>query len=233
MSSCCRAENVNGGATDRASGPSSASSVEGGAAQRAAVTAAFGARVVLADTYADLLCTAGVERGLLGPREGERIWDRHLLNSALVAPLVEPGARVCDLGSGAGLPGIVIALARPDVEVTLVESMARRAAFLMETISLLGLAAQVRVHHGRAEVLRSQYDALTARAVGPLDRLAQWAAPLTVKGGRLLAMRGSAADAELTTSRRALSRAGWSDARVLWQQATGVTGTAVVCAVRR
>src|SRR5690606_30388531 len=135
----------------------------------------FGDRFSLAVTYAELLATDGVVRGLIGPREGPRIWDRHLLNCAVVAELLPTGASVVDVGSGAGLPGLVLALARPDLSITLVEPMARRTAFLTEAVGLLGVGDRVTVLRGRAEEPSTRQwlspaDAVTARAVASLDR---------------------------------------------------------------
>ncbi|HEU4348106.1 MAG TPA: 16S rRNA (guanine(527)-N(7))-methyltransferase RsmG [Actinoplanes sp.] len=184
-----------------------------------AAASVFGAELDRAVAYAEILATEGTVRGLIGPREVPRLWDRHLLNSAVVAELVPPGARVVDAGSGAGLPGIPLALARPDLAVTLLEPLARRHDFLVECLTRLGLDS-VRVVRGRAEegpVRRSLAgaDVVTARAVAPLDRLAGWCLPLLRPGGRLLAVKGDTADAELTAARPALSRAGAADAEVV------------------
>ena len=169
----------------------------------------FGDRYDLAAAYADILRTDGVVRGLVGPREADRMWDRHLLNCAVIAPAFEPGARVADLGSGAGLPGVVLAIARPDLTITLVEPLLRRATFLQEVLDRLGLASAT-VLRARAEDLRGTLsaDAVTARAVAPLDRLAGWGLPLVVPGGSLLAIKGAQADAELLAAEPALRRLG-------------------------
>ena len=161
----------------------------------------FGPAVDAAAEYARLLATEGTVRGLIGPREVPRLWERHLLNSAAIASLVPVGARVVDVGSGAGLPGIPLALARPDLTVTLLEPLARRVAFLIECVRRLGLE-RVTVVRGRAEEgpIRRQLggaDVVTARAVAPLDKLAGWCLPLLRPGGLLLAMKGSTAAAEL------------------------------------
>jgi 16S rRNA (guanine527-N7)-methyltransferase len=166
--------------------------------------AVFGSAVGAAAEYARLLATEGTVRGLIGPREVPRLWDRHLLNSAAIAPLVPAGARVVDVGSGAGLPGIPLALARPDVTVTLLEPLARRVAFLTECVDRLGLE-RVMVVRGRAEEgpVRRELggaDVVTARAVAPLDKLAGWCLPLLRPGGRLLAMKGSTAAEELAAA---------------------------------
>jgi 16S rRNA (guanine527-N7)-methyltransferase len=163
--------------------------------------AVFGPAVDRAAAYARLLATDGTIRGLIGPREVPRLWDRHLLNSAAIAALVPDRARVVDVGSGAGLPGIPLALARPDLRVTLLEPLARRAAFLTECVEQLGLDT-VTVVRGRAEEghIRRELggaDVVTARAVAPLDKLAGWCLPLLRSGGLLLALKGSSAAEEL------------------------------------
>ncbi|MGA7688960.1 MAG: 16S rRNA (guanine(527)-N(7))-methyltransferase RsmG [Jiangellales bacterium] len=158
--------------------------------------------------YADLLADAGVERGLIGPREVERLWERHLLNSAAVAAAVPDGVGVLDVGSGAGLPGIPLAIVRPDLRVTLVEPLLRRATFLSEVCEALGLD-RVDVQRARAEDLpRGAADAVVARAVAPLPRLLGWTLPLLRPGGRLVAMKGQGAQAELDAAAAALTRLG-------------------------
>ncbi len=181
----------------------------------AAAVRCFGDRLPLAVRYAELLVTDGVIRGLIGPRESDRNWDRHILNCAVVAPLIPDGARLVDVGSGAGLPGVPLALARPDLSVVLVEPLARRATFLEEVVEALGLA-QVTVVRSRAEECRSPRsanyvapaDIVTARAVAPLDRLAGWCLPLVAPGGRLLALKGDTAADEIKTHQAAIRRAG-------------------------
>lgn len=138
-------------------------------------------------------------RGLIGPRESSRIWSRHLLNCAALGELVPYGSYLVDIGSGAGLPGIVLAVARPDLSVVLIESLARRVAFLTEVVDQLDLT-QVSVVHARAEdcfAAVSPAAVVTARAVASLDRLLAWGLPLTAVGGRLLAIKGAAAEAEV------------------------------------
>jgi 16S rRNA (guanine527-N7)-methyltransferase len=171
----------------------------------------FGSRLDLAREYADLLTGPGVERGLLGPREVERIWDRHILNCAVVAELIEPGARVVDVGSGAGLPGIPLAIARPDLVVTLVEPMLRRTDFLTEVVATLGLTATV--VRGRAEdaavrAAVSDADVVVSRAVADLEKLARWSLPLLRAGGRMLALKGERAEAEVAERGPAMVRLG-------------------------
>ena len=167
----------------------------------------------MAIRYADLLVTAGVERGLIGPKEPGRIWSRHILNCAALAELLPADTRLVDVGSGAGLPGIPLALALPGLRVDLVEPLARRAQFLTEAVDALGLAARVSVVRGRAEehgVISEVGDAqwVTARAVAPLDRLVGWCLPLLSIGGKLVAMKGERAEAELVEHGAALRRLG-------------------------
>lgn len=165
-----------------------------------AAATVFGERLPLARRYAELLATSGVERGLIGPREVDRLWERHLLNCAVVGSVIPAGARVVDIGSGAGLPGLPLALAWPSLEITLLEPMARRVAWLSEVLAELGLP--VTVVRGRAEepaVLDALggADVVTARAVAPLARLAGWALPLLRPGGLLVALKGQAAADEV------------------------------------
>jgi 16S rRNA (guanine527-N7)-methyltransferase len=172
----------------------------------------FGDRASTARAYAAILASAGVERGLLGPREAERLWDRHIFNCAAVGELVPSGARVVDVGSGGGLPGVVLALLRPDVRVDLVEPLERRWSFLSEVVAELGLA-HAAVHRGRAEdpVVVKEVggaDVVTARAVASLDKLGRWCLPLVRPGGRLLAIKGARAEEELRDCEPALRRAG-------------------------
>jgi 16S rRNA (guanine527-N7)-methyltransferase len=168
----------------------------------------FGDRVGLARDFASHLADTGVSRGLLGPREVPRLWSRHVLNCAAVAPLVPTGAQVVDVGSGAGLPGIVLAVARPDLRVTLVEPLLRRVGWLEDVVDDLGLES-VTVVRARAEELRGQaFDVATARAVAALDRLAGWCLPLVRDGGVLLALKGRSAAEELALAEPALRRLG-------------------------
>ncbi|MGF1429169.1 16S rRNA (guanine(527)-N(7))-methyltransferase RsmG [Kitasatospora sp. LaBMicrA B282] len=169
----------------------------------------FGEQFAAAQRYAELLATAGVQRGLIGPREVPRLWDRHVLNCAVLAELLPAGATLCDVGSGAGLPGIPVALARPDVSVTLLEPLLRRTTFLEEVVRELGLA-NVTVLRGRAEEMvgKVSVDIVTARAVAPLDRLAGWGMPLLRPYGQMLALKGDTAEQELADSRAALTRLG-------------------------
>lgn len=176
-----------------------------------AARALFGEHLPLAEQYAARLVTDGVVRGLIGPREAPRIWERHLLNCAAVAELVPTGARLIDVGSGAGLPGVPLAVARPDLTVTLVESMARRTDFLTEVVRGLDLTDRVSVVRARAEECVGRLapaDVVTARALAPLDRLAAWCLPLTTVGGRVLAVKGESAAEEIAVHEAAVRRAG-------------------------
>lgn len=175
-----------------------------------AVVALFGDRAELAERFATHLATSGVERGLIGPREVPRLWERHVLNCAAVAELLLPEERCVDVGSGAGLPGIALAIARPDVTVTLVEPLQRRVVWLEEVVADLGLET-VEVVRARAEELHAagpRFDVATARAVAALDKLAGWCLPLVVPGGRLLALKGRSAAEELEAAAGALTRLG-------------------------
>lgn len=167
--------------------------------------------------YQELLATAGVERGLIGPREVDRLWERHILNCAVVAPLVPRGTSVIDIGSGAGLPGLVWAIIRDDLHVTLLEPLLRRSVFLSEAVVELGLSDRVEVVRGRAEDSSAQVQApiTTARAVAPLSRLVRWALPLTQPGGALLALKGASAEAEIGEAAGELKRWGGQEVEVV------------------
>jgi len=147
------------------------------------------------ERFAQFLATAGIERGLIGPREGEKIWDRHIFNSLPVISLIPEGSTVIDIGSGAGLPGIPIALARPDVTVTLIEPLQRRVDFLAEAVEGLGIT----VLRGRAQDFKMKADFVTARAVAPLEKLKDIGWHLVKKGGSLLAIKGESAAVEAET----------------------------------
>lgn len=161
----------------------------------------FGTGLVSAERFARMLCEHGVERGLIGPRELDRLWERHMLNSAVLAERIPSDARVIDVGSGGGFPGIPLALARADIHLTLLEPMARRVTWLQEVVDTLELP-HVSVVRGRAEessirAAVGTVDVVTARAVAPLGKLASWCMPLVRKGGVLLALKGSSAQAEI------------------------------------
>lgn len=176
-----------------------------------AARAVFGDRYAAAERYVAMLAGPGVARGLIGPHEADRLWGRHMLNSAVLGELLVSGEHVLDVGSGAGLPGIPLALARPDVTVVLLESMARRVTWLHEVVAELELP--VRVHRGRVEDagVRAElgtWDVVTARAVAPLGRLARWCLPLVGPGGRLLAVKGDRASEEAARDAVAVRAAG-------------------------
>ena len=174
-----------------------------------AVAALFGDRVGRLHRYADLLATTGIERGLVGPREQDRIWDRHVLNSAAMTPLLPRTGSVLDVGSGAGLPGVPLALARPDLSVVLLEPLLRRATFLQEVVVELRLT-NVRVRRARAEEVigDERADAVVSRAVAPLPRLLGWCLPLTAPGGTVLALKGDRGGDELAAAEASLPALG-------------------------
>lgn len=206
-----------------------------GAAPESAA-AMFGDRLGIAKRYAELLATAGVERGLLGPREVDRIWDRHILNSAVLSELLGPGERIIDIGSGAGLPGIPLAIARPDLDVVLLEPLLRRSEFLTEVVDELGLA--VEVARGRAEEpgVRNRFgerDAAVSRAVASLDKLTRWSLPLLRPDGRMLAIKGERASEEVEQYRRVMAASGAADVRVVTCGATYLRLPATVVSARR
>jgi 16S rRNA (guanine527-N7)-methyltransferase len=155
--------------------------------------------------YADLLATDGVVRGLIGPREVPRLWDRHLLNCAVVEQLLPTDNSVADVGSGAGLPGVVLAIVRPDLRMTLIEPLLRRTSFLSEVVWTLGLA-NVEVVRARAEDVDGSFDVVVSRAVAPLSKLAAWCLPLCRPTGLMVAMKGASAEDELTTAKGVLDR---------------------------
>ena len=169
----------------------------------------FGSALETAERYAALLTGPGSERGLMGPREVPRLWERHILNCAVLTDLVPEGATVCDIGSGAGLPGLVVAIRRPDVRVTLVEPLLRRTTFLEEAVAELGLA-NVEVVRARADQLHGEraFDVVTSRAVAALDVLLAWSLPLVVDGGAMLAMKGASAADELEAASEAVRALG-------------------------
>jgi len=177
--------------------------------------AVFGPALGSAEAFARMLATRGVEWGLIGPHEVPRLWDRHLLNCAVVAELIGGRYRtLVDIGSGAGLPGIVLAMVRPELNVILLEPMERRCRFLSECVAELGLA-NASVLRGRAEETALRADAATARAVAPLDRLAELAVGVVRPGGMVLAIKGRTAADELKKARPVLRRLGVRSAEVV------------------
>jgi 16S rRNA (guanine527-N7)-methyltransferase len=196
----------------------------------------FGAGLGRAVRYAQILAGAGVERGLIGPREAARLWDRHLLNSVALSELLDPGDQIADIGSGAGLPGIPLAVARPDLRVTLIEPLLRRSDFLREVIDDLDMG--ITVVRGRAEeqTVRQQVgemDAVVSRAVASLDKLTKWSMPLLRPGGRMLAMKGERGEDELREHRRGMESAGAVDARVVTCGGDYLNPPAIVVTARR
>lgn len=176
----------------------------------------FGDRLDLAVRFAELLATDGVVRGLIGPREAPRLWERHLLNCAVLEEVIAPGASVCDIGSGAGLPGLVLAIARPDLRLTLVEPLLRRTTFLAEVVEELGLD-RVTVERGRAESVagRDVFDVVTSRAVAALPTLMDWSLPLVAPDGEMIALKGSSAADEAAEAAALVAERGCSPARVV------------------
>ncbi len=183
--------------------------------ERIAAEKIFGENVPLAERFVEHLSTSGIERGLLGPREVPRLWGRHVLNCAVVAQLMPDDARVADVGSGAGLPGLTFAIARPDLQVTLIEPLERRVQWLQEVIADLGLE-NVEVLRGRAEQFVGQVsaDVVTARAVSALDKLAPLTMPLTKDGGEVIAIKGQSAQAELDKASELVRKLGGVSAEV-------------------
>ncbi|AKK04359.1 16S rRNA (guanine(527)-N(7))-methyltransferase RsmG [Corynebacterium epidermidicanis] len=172
----------------------------------------FGDRLPLAQHYHDSLATDGSVRGFIGPREVPRLWERHILNCAVLSEAIPADARVADIGSGAGLPGIPLAIARPDLSITLIEPLLKRSVYLGEVKEQLGLS-NVTVIRGRAEekAVRDEVapvDVVTSRAVAPLGRLAGWSLPLVKKGGKMIALKGSSVAEELERDQREIKKAG-------------------------
>jgi 16S rRNA (guanine527-N7)-methyltransferase len=200
----------------------------------AAAAAVFGDRLAAAERYVALLAGPGQDQGVIGPRELPRLWDRHVLNSAAVGEVLPLDATVVDVGSGAGLPGIPLALARPDLHITLLEPMARRVAWLEEVIAELGLP--VAVVRGRAEEREArrqcgESDVVTARAVAPMGRLTTWTLPLVRPGGTLAAMKGASAAGEVERDLKEIRAAGGEDPRVV-RCGVGDAATTVVLVSR-
>ncbi|WP_340686104.1 16S rRNA (guanine(527)-N(7))-methyltransferase RsmG [Amycolatopsis coloradensis] len=187
------------------------------ASVRSAASEVFGDRVEQAVGYVELLERHGVERGLIGPREVDRLWERHVLNSAVIGERIPDGARVVDVGSGAGLPGVPLAISRPDLDIVLLEPMARRVDWLAEVAEKLELP--ITVVRGRAEErqVREELggaDVVTARAVAPLARLANWCLPLVRPQGALVALKGASAGEEIERDRAAVRKAGGGEPEV-------------------
>ena len=167
----------------------------------------YGDQFPAINRYVDILASTAVEWGLLGPRESDRMWDRHILNCAALSSLIATDSRVADVGSGAGLPGIPLALLRPDLRVTLIEPLLRRSTFLGQTVQDLGVGNRVQVIRSRAEDHHQTYEFVVARALAPLDRLIGWCNPLRTRGGVILALKGESAPDEVTAARPQLEAA--------------------------
>ncbi len=185
----------------------------------AAAAAIFGDRLELAEAYHRSLATDGSIRGFIGPREIPRLWERHILNCAVIGEAMDYGVAIADIGSGAGLPGIPLAIARPDLRITLIEPLLKRSVYLGEIVGELGLA-NVTVIRGRAEEKQvrqalGRIDVVTSRAVAPLGRLAGWSLPLVRVGGSMIAMKGSSVGEELERDAAEITAAGGGRAEIL------------------
>lgn len=176
----------------------------------------FGDRLPLAQRYVEHLATSGIERGLIGPREVPRLWERHVLNCAVVQELIEEGAKVADVGSGAGLPGLCLAIARPDLSLTLIEPLERRVIWLTEIVEDLGLE-NVDIMRSRAEqaVGYVEADYVTARAVSALVGLLDITLPILRGTGQLLALKGRTAAEEITKAKKKLNKYGARETEIL------------------
>lgn len=187
----------------------------------------YGAQFPRLNRYVDILRSRGVAWGLLGPNEADRLWDRHILNSAALSGLIAADSAVADVGSGAGLPGIPLALLRPDLRMMLIEPLLRRFSFLAQTVEELQITDRVEVVRSRAEDHHQTYDVVVARALAPLDRLIGWCNPLRASNGLILALKGSSAADELSSARRPIEAA-QLDAEVLTVRAHPDVGPATV-----
>jgi 16S rRNA (guanine527-N7)-methyltransferase len=185
----------------------------------------------LINRYVDILRSTAVAWGLLGPREADRLWDRHILNSAALSGLIAADRAVADVGSGAGLPGIPLAILRPDLRMTLIEPLLRRFTFLTQTVEALGITDHVTVVRSRAEDHQQSYDVVVARALAPLDRLIGWCNPLRAPDGVILALKGTSANDEIGVASRELAAA-QLDAEVLTVRADPDAEPATVVRLR-
>ena len=177
-------------------------------AARAALARRFPERIENLGAYAEMLRTRGIEWGLLGPREAGKVWSRHISNSLALVDVLGRGTDVADVGSGAGLPGIPLALCRDDLQVTLLEPLLRRHNFLTLAVEELGLGERVRVERLRAEDCDETFDVVTCRAVAPLEKLLKWTTPMFFPGGELLALKGAGAEEEIEAVRKRLDKCG-------------------------
>lgn len=224
------------GGFDRAEAPAEEGDSAGPGPAPPAAAEIFGPRLDTATAYAEILATTGVERGLLGPREVDRVWDRHLLNSAAVAELLTDSERVVDIGSGAGLPGIPLAIARPDRDVALVEPLLRRSEFLKEVVAQLGLAVEVVRGRAKEPGIRERFgerDVAVSRAVAALDKLTKWSMPLLRPGGRMIALKGERAPGEVEEHRRGMAALDAVDVRVVTCGASYLRPPATVVVAQR
>lgn len=180
--------------------------------------------------FAELLATDGVVRGLIGPREVPRLWERHLLNCAVIEQVIPEGATVADVGSGAGLPGLVLAIVRPELSVTLIEPLLRRTTFLSEVVEKLA-PTNVEVLRARAEEVSGTFDVVVSRAVAPLPKLAGWCLPLCRTGGLMVAMKGSSAEDELDAAKPVLDRLGAAERTIRRVAVDGVDQATTVVTI--
>lgn len=177
-------------------------------AARTALARRFPERIENLEAYAEMLRTRGIEWGLLGPREAGKVWSRHISNSLALVDVLGRGTDVADIGSGAGLPGIPLALCQDDLRVTLLEPLLRRHNFLTQAVEELGLGERVRVERLRAEDCDETFDVVTCRAVAPLEKLLKWTTPMFFPGGELLALKGAGAEEEIEAARKRLDKCG-------------------------
>jgi len=185
----------------------------------------------LINRYVDILRLTAVAWGLLGPRETDRLWDRHILNSAALSGLIAADSAVADVGSGAGLPGIPLAILRPDIRMTLIEPLLRRSTFLTQTVEELGITDHVTVVRSRAEDHQQSYDVVAARALAPLNRLIGWCNRLRAPDGVILALKGASTNDEILAANRELAVARL-DAEVLIVRAHPEADPATVVRLR-
>lgn len=214
-----RETSIEHGDHDCAPGASKTSGVNEALATPPEVATVFGDRLPLAVAYHESLRSDATVRGLIGPREAPRLWERHILNCAVIGELMDRDSRVVDIGSGAGLPGIPLAIARPDLDITLIEPQLRRVNYLKDIVGKLGLD-NVSVVRGRAEEKTTKRqnrgaDYVTSRAVAPLGKLMGWSLPLTRQHGLVLAMKGASAHEEIERDQRTISSAGGGECSVV------------------
>lgn len=197
-------------------------------AARAALARRFPERIENLGAYAEMLRTRGIEWGLLGPREAGKVWSRHISNSLALVDVLGRGTDVADVGSGAGLPGIPLALCRDDLQVTLLEPLLRRHNFLTLAVEELGLGERVRVERLRAEDCDETFDVVTCRAVAPLEKLLKWTTPMFFPGGELLALKGAGAEEEIEAARKRLDKCGMTAQVLHVYAAPGIEGTRAI-----